>query len=69
MMPWDGSSSISRRGRVINERPKNRRGFRVNRNPVPHYKSKTPPSDPIKGPRIFAGTEREAGALAYLAIR
>ena len=31
--------------------------------------SKTPPSDPTKGPRIFAGTEREAGALADLAIR
>jgi len=30
---------------------------------------KTLSSDPFKGPRIFAGTEREAGALAYLAIR
>ena len=31
--------------------------------------SKTPPSDPTKGPRIFAGAEREASALVYLAIR
>ena len=31
--------------------------------------NKTPPSDPIKGPGIFAGTERETGALPYLAIR
>src|ERR1700722_17940316 len=34
-----------------------------------HLGSKTPPSDPTKGPRIFAGTEREASALACLAIR
>lgn len=33
------------------------------------WDSKTPPTEAIKGPRIFDWTERDAGALAYLAIR